>query len=60
MIVDVQGTAGEVRQSVPVQAQTVNSTVRLKYFHFPDLPLLDEFDEALAVNNQLYSVKFNR
>ena len=56
MIVDVQGTTGEVRQSVPVQPQTVNNTVRLKYFHFPDLPLLDEFDEALAVNNQLYTV----
>ena len=56
MIVDVSGTTGEVRQSVPIQAQTVNSTVRLKYFHFPDLPLLDEFDEALVVNNQLYTV----
>ena len=56
MIVDVQGTTGEVRQSVPIQAQTVNNTVRLKYFHFPDLPLLDEFDEALVVNNQLYTV----
>ncbi len=56
MIVDVQGTTGGVRQSVPVQAQTVNNTVRLKYFHFPDLPLLDEFVEALTVNSVKFTV----
>ena len=56
MIVDIQGAAGEVLQSVPIQAKGVNNTVRVKYFHFPALPLLDEFDEALAVNNELYTV----
>ena len=56
MLLDVQGTAGGVLQNVPTEAYGVNNTVQLKYFHFPELPLLDEFDEALAVNNQLYTV----
>ena len=56
MLVDVQGIAGEVKQNIPIEAQGVNNTIRVNYFHFPELPLLDEFDEALAVNNQLYTV----
>ena len=56
MIVDCQGAAGAVVQSIPVTALTTNSTVRLKYFHFPALPLLDEFDEALTVNSVKFTV----
>ena len=56
MIVDVQGAAGTVVQSIPISALTTNSTVKLKYFHFPDLPLLDEFDEALTVNSEKFTV----
>ena len=50
MIVDVQGAAGVVAQSIPISALTTNSTVKLKYFHFPALPLLDAFDDAVTVN----------
>lgn len=56
MIVDVSGSIGEVRQSVPIRAMGVNNTVRLKYFHFPDLPLLDEFKDSVEVNNELFTV----
>ena len=49
MIVDVQGTAGEVKQSVPIDAFGVNNTIRVKYFHFPELPLLDKFVNAVTV-----------
>ena len=56
MIVDVQGAAGTVVQSIPVTALSTNSTVKLKYFHFPALPLLDEFYEALTVNSEKFTV----
>lgn len=58
MIVEISGTAGEVTQSFPIAAQGlgVNNTVRLKYFHLPALPLLDEFKDAVTVNSQLYTI----
>ncbi len=58
MIVEITGSEGEVTQSFPIAAQGigVNNTVRLKYFHFPALPLLDEFTEALTVNSEVFDV----
>jgi hypothetical protein len=49
MLIDVQGIAGEVKQSVPIDTLGVNNTIRVKYFHFPELPLLDKFVNAVTV-----------
>ena len=56
MILDVQGSAGTVEQSIPVVPIGPDTKIRLKYFHFPDLPLLDAFVDALTVNGQKFTI----
>ena len=56
MILDVQGSAGTVEQSIPVVPIGPDTQIRLKYFHFPDLPLLDTFVDALTVNGQKFTI----
>ena len=56
MILDVQGSAGTVEQSIPVVPIGPDTQIRLKYFHFPDLPLLDAFVDALTVNGQKFTI----
>ena len=56
MILDVQGSAGTVEQSIPVVPIGPDTQIRLKYFHFPDLPLLDTFVDALTVNGQTFTI----
>ena len=52
MILDIQGAAGLAERRVPVdEVITSANQVKLKYFHFPDLPLRDAFAGAVAVNN---------
>ena len=56
MIIDVQGTAGVVQQSVPVAPISADTQVRLKYFHFPDLPLLDAYVDAVTVGAESFTI----
>ena len=56
MILDVQGSSGTVEQSIPVVPIGPDTQIRLKYFHFPDLPLLDAFVDALTVNGQKFTI----
>ena len=55
MIVDVQGGAGLAIQRVPSSYNSDNF-VRLKYFHFPDLPLLDVFTAGFTVNGTVFDI----
>ena len=55
-MLDVQGSAGTVEQSIPVVPIGPDTQIRLKYFHFPDLPLLDTFVDALTVNGQKFTI----
>ena len=55
MIVDVQGSAGLAEKEL-FQSKTSENYVRLKYFHFPDLPLLDAHLEAVVVTNQTFDI----
>ena len=49
MILDIQGSAGEITKSIPLQrAVTASDRVKLKYFHLPKLPLLDAFQDAVT------------
>jgi len=56
MILDVQGSLGTVEQSIPVVPIGPATQIRLKYFHFPDLPLLDEFVDAVTVNGEAFTI----
>lgn len=56
MIIDVQGTSGIVEKVVPISPINAESQVRLKYFHFPDLPLLDSFVDAVAANSETFTI----
>ena len=50
MILDIQGTPGPVAKRVNIETPfNANNSVRLKYFHLPDLPLLDYFTDAVTV-----------
>ena len=54
MIIDVQGTSGAVGQSVHLEASVdTSNSVRLNYFHFPDLPLLDKYETGVTVNGNI-------
>ena len=55
MILDVQGAAGLAEQQI-FQHKTSENRVRLKYFHFPDLPLLDVYTAAVVVTNQTFDI----
>ena len=48
MILDIQGAAGLAERRIPVEDITSASQVRLKYFHFPALPLRDAFVDAVV------------
>ena len=52
MILDVQGSAGIVQKTIQLEKKvTEHNYVKLKYFHFPDLPLLDQFPAGVTVSN---------
>ena len=55
MILDIQGAAGLAKQQI---FDTYNSEnfVKLRYFHFPDLPLLDAYVGAVVVTNQTFDI----
>ena len=56
MIIDVQGTSGVVQQSIPISPINADTQVRLKYFHFPDLPLLDAHVDAVTANSETFTI----
>lgn len=56
MIIDVQGTAGVVEKSIPISPINADTQVRLKYFHFPDLPLLDAHADAVTVGAETFTI----
>ena len=56
MILDVQGPAGLVKTRIPNQSISTDKVVKLKYFHFPDLPLLDSFVAAVTVNGNAKTI----
>ena len=57
MILDVNGAPGlatvEIRLTDPLSSE---NSVRLKYLHLPDLPLLDAQTDAISVNSEEFSV----
>ena len=55
MILDIEGAAGIVKKRVPASKNNENF-VRLKYFHFPDLPLLDAFVAGVTVNGTVFNI----
>ena len=55
MILDVQGAAGLAEQRV-FGGKTTENYVKLRYFHFPDLPLLDAETAAVVVTNQSFDL----
>ena len=56
MIIDVQGEFGVVEQSIPISPINADPRVRLKYFHFPDLPLLDAYVDAVTANSETFTI----
>ena len=56
MIIDVQGEFGVVEQSIPISPINADTRVRLKYFHFPDLPLLDAYVDAVTANSETFTI----
>ena len=55
MILDVQGAAGLAEQQF-FETKTTENYVKLRYFHFPDLPLLDAETAAVVVTNQSFDL----
>ena len=57
MILDVNGTSGVATIDVALLHPISNeNAVRLRYFHLPDLPLLDAFSAAVTVNSKVFDV----
>ena len=57
MILDIQGAPGPVAKRVNLETPfDSDNSVQLKYFHLPDLPLLDYFTDAVTVGSSDYSV----
>ena len=57
MILDVAGGIGLAAVEVPVkQPLSSENSVRLKYSHLPDLPLLDAFAAGFTVNSEAFDI----
>ena len=53
MILDVVGAVGLAQVEVPLlNPLSSENALRLKYFHMPDLPLLDAFTAGFTVNSE--------
>ena len=57
MILDIQGGVGHAEKTVQLQkAVTSADSIRLKYFHFPGLPLLDLFPAGVTVGGVAHDI----
>ena len=57
MILDIEGTAGSATKRVLIEtAFSPDNYVRLKYFHFPELPMLPAFEDAVTIGNEIHNV----
>ena len=57
MILDVNGAAGLATVEIPlVSPLSSENSIRLKYLHLPDLPLLDAQTDVITVNSEDFSV----
>jgi len=56
MILDIVGAIGKAAVEVPVRALSGATSLRLKYFHLPDLPLLDAFTGGFTVNEEVFDI----
>ena len=57
MIIDVSGAAGLAAVEVPLkQPLSSENSIRLKYSHLPDLPLLDAFTGGFTVDEEVFNI----
>ena len=57
MILDIQGGVGHAEKTIQLQkAVTSADSIRLKYFHFPGLPLLDLFPAGVTVGGVAHDI----